>query len=104
MKTQQPKILMDWCAVSLAIGIVGLLSGCMHTTSTPADYKQSVLVMQEQQTLNPDAKNVPGAESMQPIDGNYEAAVMDVYRGAVSEPSVIRSDIEFSIESGGGGS
>jgi len=99
MKTQQPKSLMDWRVVSLAIGIVGLLSGCMHTTSTPADYKQSVLAMQELQTLNPDAKNVPGAESMRPIDGDYETAVMDVYRGAVSDPDVIRDEIEFDIDS-----
>ena len=75
MKTQQFKMFMDWRAVSLAIGMAGLLSGCMHTTSTPADYKQSLLAMQELQTLNPDAKNVPGAESILPIDGIYESAV-----------------------------
>jgi len=99
MKIQQLNMPMNWRAVSLAIGMVGLLSGCMHTTSTPADYKQSVLAMQEQQTLNPNAKDVPGAESILPIDGIYESQVIHVYRGAVSQPSEIRTAIEFDIES-----
>jgi len=80
------------------MAVAGLSSGCMTTTGTPADYKQSVLAMQEQQTLNPDAKNVPGAESMLPIDGTYEVGVMEAYRSDVSTADEVRTDIDLDIE------
>jgi|GEM_PF-4827921 len=102
MNIHQQFVSVNWLVLAVIIGVTGFSAGCMTTAATPADYKQSVLAMQEQQTFNPDAKNVPGAESMLPIDGIYEMGVVDVYRSAVSDPSVIRSDFEFEISSGSG--
>jgi len=97
MNIYQRFVSVNGLALMAVIGVVGFSAGCMITTETPADYKQSVLAMQEQQTLNPDAKNVPGAESMLPIDGRYEMGVINVYRDDVSSPDEIRSDIDLDI-------
>jgi len=101
MNIHQQFIPVNWLALAVVIGVAGLSTACMTTTSTPADYKQSVLAMQEQQTLNPDAKNIPGTETMLPVDGDYGMGVINVYRGAVSNPSEVRSDIQFELSSGG---
>jgi len=98
MNIYQRFVSVNGLALVAIIGVAGISTGCMTTTGTPADYKQSVLAMQEQQTLNPDAKNVPGAESMLPIDGTYETGVMDAYRSDVSNADDIRSDIDINIE------
>jgi len=101
MNIYQRFVSVNGLALMMVIGVAGISAGCMVTTETPADYKQSVLAMQEQQTLNPDAKNVPGAESMLPIDGTYEMGVIDEYRGDVSTSDETRSDIDLDIDSGG---
>ena len=98
MNIYQRFVSVNGLALVAVMGVVGFLTGCMTTTSTPADYTQSVLAMQELQTLNPNAKDVPGAESILPLDGTYEIGVMDVYRRAVSQPSEIRSAIKFDID------
>jgi len=98
MNIYQRFVSVNGLALVAIIGVAGISTGCMTTTGTPADYKQSVLAMQEQQTLNPDAKNVPGAESMLPIDGAYETGVMEAYRSDVSNADDIRSDIVIDIE------
>ena len=100
MNIYQQIVSVKGLALAVVIGVAGLSTGCQTTSETPADYKQSVLAMQEQQTLNPEAKNVDGAESMMPVDGTYVSGVIEVYRDAVSDPSVIRSDIEFDINTG----
>ena len=98
MNIYQRFVSVNGLALMAIIGVAGISTGCMTTTGTPADYKQSVLAMQEQQTLNPDAKNVPGVESMLPIDGTYGIGVIEVYRGDVSTGDDIRSDIDFDID------
>ena len=102
MNIHQQFVSVNWLALAVVVGAAGLSTACMTTTSTPADYKQSVLVMVEQQTLNPEAKDVPGAESMVPIDGTYEMSVINTYRKSVSDPGAVRSDIEFEINSSSG--
>ena len=78
--------------------VVALASGCAtEPTAVEEDFGTSVRQMIRAQTYNPKTLENPSREPVTGVDGEYAEAVLDAYKGDVSQPEQVRNEIQINV-------